>query len=149
MPTRFKYIEVPSEDFGLSSVDILSMQDDELNKLAPMRLLAPYRAGKRKFDAKQVRANKYKQRKIQNNSGNDNNNNTSKEEQPKLPKANTEQAKIRKARITYRKKISNLKNKLPPSEVYRLDEINNMELDELKGLHKTLLGLVSGGNEKQ
>lgn len=159
VPTRFKYIEVPSEDFGLSPAEILTMEDDDLNKIAPLKLLAPYRTGKRKLDAKQARKNKYKQRKIitdiknsksgKTNNNNNNNNSTTNEtkDQPKTPKEKTDQAKIRKARITYRKKISKLKSKLPPSEIYRLDEINNMELEDLKGLHKTLSGLISGSNQ--
>mmetsp|Transcript_18097 Transcript_18097/g.25311 ORF Transcript_18097/g.25311 Transcript_18097/m.25311 type:complete len:588 (-) Transcript_18097:724-2487(-) len=152
VPTRFKYIEVPSEDFGLSPVDILTMDDDELNKIAPLKMLAPYRTGKRKLDAKQARKNKYKQMKIQSDlKNNNNNNNTTNEtpEQAKTPKEKTDQAKIRKARITYRKKISKLKSKLPPSEMYRLDDINSMELDDLKGLHKTLLGLISGNSDQK
>lgn len=46
IPVRFKYMEVPKDDFGLGVADILSMEDQELNRIVPMRRLAPYQRKK-------------------------------------------------------------------------------------------------------
>lgn len=46
--TRFKYIEVPANNYGLTNEELLNMSDTELNELIPATILAPYRedAGK-------------------------------------------------------------------------------------------------------
>lgn len=43
LKTRFKYVQVPSEDFGLSTEDILLADDQDLNSYVGLRRLAPYR----------------------------------------------------------------------------------------------------------
>jgi len=41
--TRFKYKAVDQEDFGLTGEQILEMDDEELNKIAPLKYLSTYR----------------------------------------------------------------------------------------------------------
>lgn len=45
LPTRFKYTQSAPVDFGLSPVEILLATDAELNALAAMKHLAPYKRG--------------------------------------------------------------------------------------------------------
>ncbi|KAJ7647801.1 KRI1-like family C-terminal-domain-containing protein [Roridomyces roridus] len=47
MPTRFQYASVPSQNFGLSAVDILLAKDAELNEYMSVKKYAPYRADNR------------------------------------------------------------------------------------------------------
>ncbi|WIA17436.1 hypothetical protein OEZ85_014286 [Tetradesmus obliquus] len=49
---RFKYREVPAESFGLTDEDVLALSDRQLNQIAGLRLLAPYRE-----DSKRLRPN--------------------------------------------------------------------------------------------
>ncbi|KAF6256564.1 KRI1-like family C-terminal-domain-containing protein [Scenedesmus sp. NREL 46B-D3] len=49
---RFKYREVPAESFGLTDEDVLGLSDKQLNQIAGLRLLAPYRE-----DNKRLRPN--------------------------------------------------------------------------------------------
>jgi protein KRI1 len=48
IPTRFKYIEVPKENFGMTVEEILLADDKELNQKVPLKRLAPYRTNYRK-----------------------------------------------------------------------------------------------------
>jgi len=43
LPTRYKYLSVPKEDFGMSAIDILFADDKELNKAIPLKSFAPYK----------------------------------------------------------------------------------------------------------
>lgn len=43
MPVRFKYTKVTPCDYGLTAQQILEMDDKELNKIVPLKKLAPYR----------------------------------------------------------------------------------------------------------
>ena len=43
MPTRFRYRPVAPLDFGLQGIEILLADDKDLNQVAPIRSLAPYR----------------------------------------------------------------------------------------------------------
>ncbi|TFK74652.1 Krr1-domain-containing protein [Pluteus cervinus] len=43
MPTRFKYVPVPSQTFSLSASDILTATDQELNEYMSIKKYAPYR----------------------------------------------------------------------------------------------------------
>ncbi len=45
IPTRFKYTHSAPTNFGLSAVEILLATDAELNTIAPVKTLAPYRRG--------------------------------------------------------------------------------------------------------
>ena len=45
LPTRFKYTQSAPANFGLSPVEILLATDAELNTIAPVKTLAPYRRG--------------------------------------------------------------------------------------------------------
>ncbi|EST09320.1 Kri1-like, C-terminal [Kalmanozyma brasiliensis GHG001] len=46
LPTRFKYTQVAPADFGMSAVDILLADDDQLNNVVGLKNLQPYRRGK-------------------------------------------------------------------------------------------------------
>uniref|UniRef100_A0A0A9ZG18 Protein KRI1 homolog n=1 Tax=Lygus hesperus TaxID=30085 RepID=A0A0A9ZG18_LYGHE len=41
--TRFNYIQVPENDYGIDIVDILNSTDQELNTKVSLKYLAPYR----------------------------------------------------------------------------------------------------------
>ena len=41
--TRFKYKQVPAQNFGLSAEDVLRLSDKDLNQVVGMKRLAPYR----------------------------------------------------------------------------------------------------------
>ena len=43
LTTRFPYMKVPAQDFGLSTESILQLQDRELNSRVSLKRLAPYR----------------------------------------------------------------------------------------------------------
>ena len=43
MKARFKYTEVPKENYGLTEEEILLLEDKQLNKLISMRNFRPYR----------------------------------------------------------------------------------------------------------
>lgn len=43
LPTRFKYRKVEPESYGLSAHDLLYKSDKELNQIAPLKWLRPYR----------------------------------------------------------------------------------------------------------
>lgn len=43
LKTRFKYTNVPKEDFGLTEEEIFLMDDRQLNKIVSMKKLRPYR----------------------------------------------------------------------------------------------------------
>ena len=43
VPTRFRYRQVPAQDFGLRADDILTMDEKELNQIIGLKRLAPYR----------------------------------------------------------------------------------------------------------
>lgn len=45
LPTRFKYSHSAPNSFGLSPVEILLASDAELNAIAPVKTIAPYRRG--------------------------------------------------------------------------------------------------------
>ncbi|PWZ00064.1 Krr1-domain-containing protein [Testicularia cyperi] len=45
-PTRFKYTQVAPADFGMSAVDILLADDNQLNNVVGLKNLQPYRRGK-------------------------------------------------------------------------------------------------------
>jgi protein KRI1 len=41
MPVRFKYIEVPKNNYGMSIEEILGSEDKELNRKVSLKKLAP------------------------------------------------------------------------------------------------------------
>jgi len=43
LPTRFKYRKVEGSDFGMSTTDILTKSDQELNRMMPLKKLRTYR----------------------------------------------------------------------------------------------------------
>ena len=43
MPTRFKYLPVIAQDFGLTPTEILMANDKDLNQYMGVKKLAPYR----------------------------------------------------------------------------------------------------------
>ena len=43
LKTRFKYINVPKENFGLTEEEILLLDDYQLNKFASIKQLRPYK----------------------------------------------------------------------------------------------------------
>lgn len=49
LKTKFRYIDVPKEDFGLSDYQILYGDDKELNKYVSIKKLAPYQEEKMKL----------------------------------------------------------------------------------------------------
>ncbi|CDU22265.1 related to KRI1-KRRI-Interacting protein 1 [Sporisorium scitamineum] len=46
LPTRFKYTQVAPADYGMSAVDILLADDEQLNNVVGLKNLQPYRRGK-------------------------------------------------------------------------------------------------------
>lgn len=46
LPTRFKYTQVAPADYGMSAVDILLADDEQLNSVVGLKNLQPYRRGK-------------------------------------------------------------------------------------------------------
>jgi len=52
IPTRFKYIEVEKDDFGLSVEQVLRTNETELNEIVPISSLAPYKTKDRRKRAK-------------------------------------------------------------------------------------------------
>ncbi len=46
LPTRFKYAQVAPADYGMSAVDILLADDEQLNQVVGLKNLQPYRRGK-------------------------------------------------------------------------------------------------------
>jgi len=40
--TRFKYVNVPKENYGLTEEEILLLEDNQLNKFVSMKKLRPY-----------------------------------------------------------------------------------------------------------
>ncbi|SAM84125.1 related to KRI1-KRRI-Interacting protein 1 [Ustilago bromivora] len=46
LPTRFKYTQVAPADYGMSAVDILLAEDEQLNNVVGLKNLQPYRRGK-------------------------------------------------------------------------------------------------------
>ncbi|KZT61152.1 Krr1-domain-containing protein [Calocera cornea HHB12733] len=60
LPTRFKYMQVPSTSFGLTPTEILLADDNELNSFMGMKKYAPYRSdetskrGKRYWELKEA-----------------------------------------------------------------------------------------------
>eukprot|EP00879_Flechtneria_rotunda_P005332 GHRR01005619.1.p1 GENE.GHRR01005619.1~~GHRR01005619.1.p1 ORF type:complete len:408 (+),score=198.32 GHRR01005619.1:1169-2392(+) len=46
---RFRYREVPKENFGLTDDDILALPDKQLNQIAGLKLIAPYRENSKKL----------------------------------------------------------------------------------------------------
>ncbi|GAM20737.1 hypothetical protein SAMD00019534_039120 [Acytostelium subglobosum LB1] len=56
-PVRFKYVNVDSNDYGLSLDDILSKDDNELEKVAPLHKLAPYYNEAMQYQKRQVKKN--------------------------------------------------------------------------------------------
>lgn len=46
LPTRFKYAQVAPADYGMSAVDILLAEDEQLNNVVGLKNLQPYRRGK-------------------------------------------------------------------------------------------------------
>lgn len=46
LPTRFKYTQVAPADYGMSAVDILLADDEQLNNVVGLKNLQPYRKGK-------------------------------------------------------------------------------------------------------
>lgn len=43
MPVRFKYTQIPQDDFGLTTETILNKSDNELNRIVSLKQYAPYR----------------------------------------------------------------------------------------------------------
>lgn len=41
--TRFKYVQVPKEDFGLTSEEILLLDDKKLNQIVSLKKYRPFR----------------------------------------------------------------------------------------------------------
>lgn len=61
MKTRFKYINVPSESYGLSDEQLLYADTDALNKFVSIKKLAPYREDEGKVKSKQLKNKMYLQ----------------------------------------------------------------------------------------
>ncbi|XP_049848656.1 protein KRI1 homolog [Schistocerca gregaria] len=57
-PVKFAYIQVPAINYGLTSEQILTMDDKTLQKIIPMKKLAPYREDHRKHKKKTQTASK-------------------------------------------------------------------------------------------
>ncbi|KDN51354.1 Krr1-domain-containing protein [Tilletiaria anomala UBC 951] len=48
LPTRFKYVQVPKSNYGLSPVEILLADDNQLNNVVGIKQIQPYRRGSKR-----------------------------------------------------------------------------------------------------
>ena len=58
--TKFQYTSVPAEDYGLTPEEILLLDDNKLNKFAPLKKIRPYRDDEEKGNKNQKKVNDYK-----------------------------------------------------------------------------------------
>lgn len=54
IPTRFSYIQVAPQNYGLSSGEILQATDTDLNQFMGLKKLASYRKDRRNYDSKRI-----------------------------------------------------------------------------------------------
>jgi protein KRI1 len=62
VPTRFKYTDTKPENFGLTALDILEMDDSELDRIMPFKNIVPYgeQMGRRRWKPKEDKKKEYR-----------------------------------------------------------------------------------------
>ena len=60
MPTRFKYVPVSQSSYGLTPVEILLADDNQLNNVVGLKQMQPYRRGAKKPSDLNVRLKQFR-----------------------------------------------------------------------------------------